>query len=428
MPLTEHPFYGSWGYETTGYFAATARYGAPEDLMALVDAFHQAGIAVLLDWVPAHFPADEHGLVYFDGTPLFEHADRQLGFHPEWNTSIFDFGRQEVRSFLLSSAVYWLERFHFDGLRVDGVASMLYRDYGRKAGEWTPNRHGGNQYLEAVELIQRLTDAIGREQPAAITVAEESTAWPGVTASDGLGFDYKWDMGWMHDTLAYLAHDASERRHHHRQLTMRGLYMFSERFVLPLSHDEVVHGKRSLLGKQRGDRWQQFANLRLLYAYLYSQPGKKLLFMGSELAPWHEWNHDASLDWHLRDDPAHRQIETLVTALNQLYRTQPALHELDCDPAGFRWLDADDAARSVLAYERCDRAGNTITCALNFTPEPRPGYVLRVPTPGTYRELLDTDAVGFGGSGITNGSIASRGTELVVTLPPLAAIWLQPGA
>ncbi|MEO8705565.1 MAG: 1,4-alpha-glucan branching protein GlgB [Kofleriaceae bacterium] len=425
MPLTEHPFYGSWGYETTGYFAATARYGTPEDLMALVDAFHQAGIAVLLDWVPAHFPSDEHGLVYFDGTPLYEHADRKLGFHPEWNTSIFDFGRPEIRSFLLSSALYWLERFHIDGLRVDGVASMLYRDYARKPGEWTPNCHGGNEYLEAVEMLQRLTEAITREQPAAITVAEESTAWPGVTASTGLGFSYKWDMGWMHDTLKYLAVDAGERCHHHRELQMRGLYAFSERFVLPLSHDEVVHGKGSLLAKQRGDRWQQFANLRLLYAYMYSQPGKKLLFMGSELAPWREWNHDASLDWHLLEDPAHRQIEQLVGTLNQLYRAMPALHELDCDPAGFRWLDANDAARSILAYERRGRHGNAVTCVLNFTPVPRHDYRVRVPQAGSYREILNTDATRFGGSGMGNGEIVADGTTLSITLPPLAAVLLQ---
>ena len=435
MPVTEHPFFGSWGYETTGYFAATARYGAPEDLMALIDALHQAGIAVLLDWVPAHFPNDAHGLAYFDGGALFEHPDRRLGFHPEWNTQVFDFGRQEVRSFLLSSALYWLEQFHVDGLRVDGVASMLYRDYSRKAGEWIPNAAGGNQYFEAVELLQRLNAAIAREQPGTITVAEESTAWPHVTgeAHGGLGFSYKWDMGWMHDTLAYLAHDPVHRRYHHNLLTMRGLYAFSERFVLPLSHDEVVHGKGSLLRKIPGDRWQQLATLRLLYAYMYSQPGKKLLFMGSELAQDREWNHDGSLDWHLRDDPAHRQIELTVGELNRLYREEPALHELDCDPAGFRWLDADDAERSVLVYERRARGADRIVIALNFTPVPRFNYRVGVTAPGAWRELLNTDATALGGSGQGNFGaveampVGAHGRELSLnlTLPPLGAVFLR---
>ena len=433
MPLTEHPFYGSWGYETTGYFAATARYGTPDDLMALIDALHQAGIAVVLDWVPAHFPSDEHGLVYFDGTALFEHPDRRLGFHPEWNTSVFDFGRPEVRSFLLSSALYWLERFHVDGLRVDGVASMLYRDYARRPGEWIPNAHGGNEYLEAVELLQRLNTAIAREQPAAITMAEESTAWPQVTGGvdrGGLGFSYKWDMGWMHDTLAYLARDPIHRRYHHHQLTFRGLYAFSERFVLPLSHDEVVYGKRSLLSRMPGDRWQQLATLRLLYAYMYSQPGKKLLFMGSEFGQLREWNHDTSLDWHLLDEPPHRQLQLLVGELNRLYRTEPALHELDCDPAGFQWLDADDAEHSVLLYERIARSGDRIIAAFNFTPVPRPNYRIGVAAPGVWRELLNTDAVEFGGSGQGNfggveaAPVGAHGRELSLNamLPPLGAV------
>jgi 1,4-alpha-glucan branching enzyme len=436
MPLTEHPFFGSWGYETTGYFAATARYGTPDELMGLIDAFHQARIGVILDWVPAHFPNDEHGLAYFDGTPLFEHPDRRLGFHPEWNTQVFDFGRQEVRSFLLSSALYWLEQFHVDGLRVDGVASMLYRDYSRKPGEWIPNAQGGNQYFEAVELLQRLNAAIAREQPGTVTVAEESTSWPHVTgtAHGGLGFAYKWDMGWMHDTLAYLAHDPVHRKYHHHQLTMRGLYAFSERFVLPLSHDEVVHGKGSLLGKVPGDRWQQLATLRLLYAYMYSLPGKKLLFMGSELGQEREWNHDASLDWHLLDDPGHRQLQLLVGELNRLYRDEPALHELDCDPAGFHWLDADDAERSVLVYERIARDGQRIIAALNFTPVPRFNYRIGVPGPGVWRELLNTDAVELGGSGQGNfgsaeaGPVRAHGRELSlnVTLPPLGAVLFRP--
>ncbi len=434
MPLTEHPFYGSWGYETTGYFAATARYGTPDDLMALVDALHQAGIAVLLDWVPAHFPNDEHGLGYFDGTALFEHADRRLGFHPEWNTQVFDFGRQEVRSFLLSSALYWLEQFHVDGLRVDGVASMLYRDYARKPGEWIPNARGGREYFEAVELLQRLNTAIAREQPEAITVAEESTAWPHVTGAPegtGLGFSYKWDMGWMHDTLAYFARDPIHRKHHHNQLTFRAVYAFSERFILPLSHDEVVYGKGSLLGKMPGDRWQKFASLRLLYAYLYSQPGKKLLFMGGEFAQEREWNHDASLDWHLQGDPAHAQISLLVGELNRLYRERAALHELDCDPGGFHWLEADDAERSVLVYERIARDGRRVLCALNFTPVPRHNYPIGVPAAGLWREILNTDAAEFGGSGQGNfgGREAApvrahrRELSINVTVPPLGSVW-----
>jgi 1,4-alpha-glucan branching enzyme len=433
MPLTEHPFYGSWGYETTGYFAATSRYGAPEDLMTLIDALHQAGVGVILDWVPGHFPTDEHGLVYFAGAPLYEHPDRRLGFQPEWNTSIFDFGRPEVRSFLLSSATFWLERFHVDGLRVDGVASMLYRDYGRKPGEWLANERGGNEYFEAVELLQRLNEAVAREQPDTITIAEESTAWPKVTGAvreGGLGFSYKWDMGWMHDTLKHLARDPAHRTHHHQELTMRGLYAFAERFVLPLSHDEVVHGKGSLLGKFPGDRWQKFATLRLLYAYMYSQPGKKLLFMGAELAQWREWDHDSSLDWHLLDDPAHRQIELLLGTLNHLYRSQPALHELDCEPAGFHWLDADDAARSVLVYERISRDGQRIQCALNFAAVPQHNYRIGVDRPGYYRELLNTDALEYGGSGQGNLGGAQttpvrahrRDLSINITVPPLGAV------
>ena len=436
MPLTEHPFFGSWGYETTGYFAATSRYGTPEDLMTLIDLLHQAGIAVLLDWVPAHFPTDEHGLQYFDGTPLFEHPDRRLGFHPEWDTSIFDFGRPEVRSFLLSSALFWLDRFHVDGLRVDGVASKLNRDYGRKPGDWVPNVHGGNEYLEAVELLRRLNVAIHRESPGTITVAEESTAWPHVTgavASGGLGFSYKWDMGWMHDTLQFMARDPIHRRHHHRELTMRGLNAFSEKFVLPLSHDEVVHGKRSLLAKMPGDRWQQFANLRLLLAYMYSQPGKKLLFMGSELAPWNEWNHDASLDWHLLEDPSHRQVQLLVGELNHLYRHERALHELDTEPAGFQWLEADDAEHSVVVYERLARDHERVIVVLNFTPIPRLNYRVGVTLPGRYREILNTDAVELGGSGQGNlGAVETtrvrahrREHSLNLTLPPLGALFLR---
>jgi 1,4-alpha-glucan branching enzyme len=436
MPLTEHPFYGSWGYETTGYFAATSRYGAPEDLMALIDALHQAGVGVILDWVPAHFPTDEHGLVYFDGTPLYEHPDRRLGFHPEWNTSIFDFGRQEVRSFLLSSALFWLERFHVDGLRVDGVASMLYRDYARKPGEWVPNDKGGNEYFEAVELLRRLNDALAREQPGTVTLAEESTAFPrvtGPTSEGGLGFSYKWDMGWMHDTLQYLARDPIHRGHHHGELTFRGVYAFSEKFLLPLSHDEVVYGKGSLLGKMPGDRWQKFANLRLLLAYQWSQPGKKLLFMGGELAQWSEWNHDASLDWHLLDDVSHRQIQLLVGELNRLYRSEPALHELDCERAGFDWIVVDDAANSVLVYERIAKSGQRVIVALNLTPVPRFNYRVGVRQLGLWSEILNTDGTELGGSGHGNlGGVEAtpvpmhgRPFSLNLTLPPLGAVFLR---
>jgi 1,4-alpha-glucan branching enzyme len=435
MPLTEHPFFGSWGYETTGYFAATSRYGTPEDLMALIDALHAANIAVILDWVPAHFPTDEHGLVYFDGTPLYEHGDRKLGFHPEWNTSIFDFGRQEVRSFLLSSALFWLETFHVDGLRVDGVASMLYRDYGRKAGEWIANDKGGNEYFEAVELLQRLNEAINREQPGTITLAEESTAWPNVTmkGNGGLGFSYKWDMGWMHDTLRYLARDPIHRKHHHGELTFRGMYAFSEKFVMPLSHDEVVHGKGSLLAKMPGDRWQKLANLRLLYAYQWSQPGKKLLFMGDELAQWNEWNHDASLDWHLLNDASHRQIQLLIGELNRLYRTEPPLYELDCEPAGFQWIVANDAENSIVVYERIAKNDQRILVALNFTPIPRFNYRVGVTRDGLWSEILNTDGTELGGSGHGNlGGVEAtpvrmhdRPFSLNLTLPPLGAIFMR---
>ncbi len=436
MPLTEHPFFGSWGYETTGYFAATSRYGTPEELMGLVDALHQAGIGVILDWVPAHFPSDEHGLVYFDGTALYEHPDGRLGFHPEWNTCVFDYGRQEVRSFLLSSALFWLEQFHVDGLRVDGVASMLYRDYARKDGEWIANDKGGNEYFEAVELLQRLNDAILREQPGTVTLAEESTSWPKVshpTSEGGLGFSYKWDMGWMHDTLRYFSRDPIHRRHHHNELTFRGMYAFTERFVMPLSHDEVVYGKGSMLGKMPGDRWQKFANLRLLYAYLWSLPGKKLLFMGGEFAQWNEWNHDSSLDWHLLEQAPHRQIQLLIGELNRLYRSEPALHELDAEPRGFQWITADDADQSVLVYERLAKDGQRVVCALNFTPVPRFNYRVGVSHAGLWSEILNTDGTEMGGSGQGNFGgleatpVRAHGREfsLNLTLPPLGAVFMR---
>ncbi|AKT37258.1 1,4-alpha-glucan branching protein GlgB [Chondromyces crocatus] len=438
MPLTEHPFYGSWGYQTTGYFAATARYGDPADLKFLIDTLHQRGIGVILDWVPGHFPHDAHGLSFFDGTHLFEHASPLQGYHPEWNTYIFNYGRHEVRSFLLSSAMYWVEQFHADGLRVDGVASMLYLDYGREGGEWVPNQHGGRENLEAVALLRQLNEAVYQQVPGVETIAEESTAWPLVsrpTYLGGLGFGFKWDLGWMHDTLKYLALDPIHRKFHHRSLTFRGMYAFSENFVLALSHDEVVYGKGSLINKMNGDRWQKFANLRLLYTYMWTQPGKKLLFMGGEFAQWREWNHDVSLDWHLTNEDAHRQIQLLVGELNRAYREEPALHALDCDARGFQWIDANDADHSVLVYERRGtREEDRIVVALNFTPVPLYNYRIGVPGAGTWEELLNTDATTFGGSGQGNlGAVEAapvpwqnRDFSLALTLPPLGAVLLKP--
>ncbi|HZE91351.1 MAG TPA: 1,4-alpha-glucan branching protein GlgB, partial [Rhizobacter sp.] len=355
MPLTEHPFYGSWGYQTTGYFAPTARYGTPQDLMYFVDHLHQRGIGVILDWVPSHFPTDAHGLQYFDGTHLYEHADPRQGFHPEWNSSIFNYGRNEVRSFLLSSALFWLDRYHVDGLRVDAVASMLYLDYSRKAGEWIPNRHGGRENLQAIDFLRTLNQAVRRDHPDAMSIAEESTAWPKVSrpvADGGLGFGMKWNMGWMHDTLAYLQQDPIHRKHHQNQLTFSLLYAFNENFVLPLSHDEVVYGKGSLLGKMPGDDWQQFANLRALFGYMWAHPGKKLLFMGGEFAQRREWAHDGELEWWVTEQPTHGGVQRLVRELNRVYHDEPALHEVDFSPEGFEWIMADDAAASVIAFLR----------------------------------------------------------------------------
>ncbi|HSN99576.1 MAG TPA: 1,4-alpha-glucan branching protein GlgB, partial [Candidatus Nanopelagicales bacterium] len=437
LPVTEHPFYGSWGYQTTGYFAATSRYGSPADLMFLIDTLHQRGIGVILDWVPGHFPDDAHGLVYFDGTHLYEHANLQQGYHPEWKTRIFNYGRHEVKSFLLSSAMFWMDRFHADGLRVDGVASMLYLDYGRREGEWVPNEHGGKENLEAVGFLRQLNEAVYRDFPGAETIAEESTAWPMVTRPTyigGLGFGFKWDLGWMHDTLHYLREDPVHRKYHHRDLTFRGLYAFSENYVLSLSHDEVVYGKGSLIGKMNGDRWQKFANLRLLYSYMWTQPGKKLLFMGGEIAQWQEWNHDRSLDWHLLGEESHRQIQHLVGELNRLYREEPALHALDCDPRGFQWIDANDADHSVLIYERRgEREEDLVVVALNFTPVPWHNYRVGVPAAGTWEEVLNTDAASFGGSGHGNlggveaAPVAWHGRDFSVslTLPPLGAVLLR---
>ncbi len=439
MPVLEHPFTGSWGYQVTGYFAPTSRHGTPQDFMALVDHLHQRGIGVILDWVPAHFPTDEHGLGDFDGTHLYEHADPRLGFHPDWKSYIFNYGRHEVRSFLISSALFWLDRYHIDGLRVDGVASMLHLDYSRKPGEWLPNEHGGRENLAAVELLRDLNKAVYAQYPDVQTYAEESTTWPGVTRPvhmGGLGFGFKWDLGFMHDTLDYLARDPVYRKHHQRELTFRSLYAFEENFVLPLSHDEVVHGKGSLLSKQPGDDWQRFANLRLLLSYLFAQPGKKLLFMGAELAQRREWDHDGSLDWHLLAYPAHAGVAQLVTDLNRVYRTEPALHERDCDVRGFRYIEADDAERSVLAFARFSSEqgeGHEIVVAFNATPVPRHDYRLGVEKLGRYSELLNSDAHSYGGSGMGNfggvdaDAMPSHGRpySIAITLPPLAAVFFR---
>jgi 1,4-alpha-glucan branching enzyme len=435
--MMEHPFTGSWGYQSTGYFAPTSRFGSPQDFMFLVDALHRSGIGVLLDWVPSHFPSDEHGLGYFDGTHLYEHADPRLGYHPDWGSLIFNYGRHEVRSFLLSSAFFWLDRYHADGLRVDAVASMLYLDYSRKAGEWVPNRYGGRENLEAIGLLQRLNQEIGSHYPDAVTIAEESTAWPMVSRPvhlGGLGFTLKWDMGWMHDTLAYMAHDPVHRKYHHNQLTFRMIYAFTENFVLPLSHDEVVHMKGSLLGRMPGDDWRKFANLRLLYGYMWAQPGKKLLFMGGELGQWREWNHDASLDWDLLEWTRHAGLQSWVRDLNRLYAWEPSLHELDCDPAGFEWIDCNDADQSVLTLLRRGRSEKEcVVAAFNFTPVVRYGYRVGVPFGGFWEEVANSDAAEYGGSGVGNlGGVEAeeapahgRLFHLALTLPPLAAVFFK---
>jgi len=438
LPVMEHPFYGSWGYQTTGYFAPTSRYGTPQDFMHLVDHLHQRGIGVILDWVPSHFPTDEHGLGYFDGTHLYEHQDPREGYHPDWGSYIFNYGRHEVRSFLLSSALFWMGVYHADGLRVDAVASMLYRDYSRNAGEWIPNVHGGRENLEAIHFLRKLNEEIYRGHPDAQTVAEESTAWPMVSRPaylGGLGFGLKWDMGWMHDTLKYFQKDPVHRRFHHNHLTFRMLYAFHENFVLPLSHDEVVHGKGALIGKMPGDDWQMFANLRLLYGWMYAQPGKKLLFMGGEFGQRSEWRHESSLEWHVLQFPEHAGVQRVVEDLNRLYRNEPALHALDCDPAGFEWADCNDADSSVASLLRKGRTSeDLILVAANFTPVPRIGYRVGVPRGGYWRELLNTDARIYGGSGCGNlgGTRAEaitchgRPYSLALTLPPLAAVFLKP--
>lgn len=437
MPVTEHPFDGSWGYQATGYFAATSRYGEPEGFMAFVNAAHQAGLGVIMDWAPAHFPDDPHGLALFDGTHLYDHADPRLGYHPDWHSRIFNYDRVEVRTFLLNSALFWLDKYHIDGLRVDAVASMLYLDYGRKPGEWIPNEFGGKENLGAVSLLKELNVLIHQEFPGAVTIAEESTAWPGVsrpTYTGGLGFTFKWNMGWMHDMLTFFRHDPIYRRFHQNQITFGLLYAFSENFILSLSHDEVVHGKRTLLDKMPGDVWQRFANLRLLYGYMYSHPGKKMVFMGGEFGQWQEWNHDAGLDWHLCEYEPHRGLQRLIRDLNRIYREEPALHEVDFDWSGFQWIDFSDSDNSIIAYLRkAKNAQAAIVCLCNFTPVPRHGYRIGVPEPGWYRELINTDGIAYGGSNIGNGGgvhaldTPSHGfpDSLTLTLPPLSVLMLK---
>jgi 1,4-alpha-glucan branching enzyme len=436
LPISEHPFDGSWGYQPVGLYAPTARFGPPEGFGRFMARCHAAGIGVLLDWVPAHFPTDAHGLGNFDGTHLYEYADPREGFHNDWNTLIYNLGRTEVRNFLLGNALYWLERFGVDGLRVDAVASMLYRDYSRKAGEWIPNVHGGRENLEAIAFLKRMNEVVGEQRPQAVTLAEESTAFPAVsrpTYAGGLGFHYKWNMGWMHDTLQYMARDPVHRQFHHGEMSFGLVYAFNENFVLPLSHDEVVHGKGSLLGKMPGDRWQKFANLRAYYGFMFAHPGKKLLFMGCEFAQEREWNHDRSLDWHLLDDPLHAGVQRLVRDLNHLVRDTPALHQLDFVPGGFEWIDHQDAGRSTLSFLRRGNDEHACTIAVcNFTPAPHGGFRLGVPQPGSYRECLNTDSQHYGGSNVgTPFALAQaepvacngRAWSILINLPPLATVF-----
>jgi 1,4-alpha-glucan branching enzyme len=437
LPLTEHPFYGSWGYQTTGYFAATARYGTPQDLMYLIDVLHQRGVGVILDWVPSHFPDDPHGLARFDGTHLYEHADPRQGFHPEWKSLIFNYARHEVRAFLVSSALFWLAHYHIDGLRVDGVASMLYLDYGRKDGEWLPNVHGGRENLGAVQFLRQLNESVYRAHRDVQMIAEESTSWPMVSRpvhAGGLGFGMKWNMGWMHDTLDYMHQEPIHRKHHHDRLTFSIWYAFSENFVLPLSHDEVVYGKGSLVAKMPGDEWQQFANLRALYGFMWAHPGKKLLFMGGEFAQRREWTHDAALEWHVLQYPLHAGVQRLVSDVNRLYRGEPALHDVDFETAGFEWIVADDRDVSVVAFLRRARAGPPLLAVCNFTPVPRLNYAVGVPAAGTWRELLNSDASVYGGSGMGNlGAVRAapvpahgRLHSVNLTLPPLSTLYFVP--
>jgi 1,4-alpha-glucan branching enzyme len=437
LPVMEHPFYGSWGYQTTGYFAPTSRYGTPQDFMYLIDYLHQHNIGVILDWVPSHFPNDQHALGFFDGTHLYEHKDPIQGIHPEWNSYIFNYGRDEVRSFLKSSALFWLEKYHADGLRVDAVASMLYLDYGRKDGQWLPNKYGGRENLEAITFLKQLNETVYGEKPDVQTTAEESTAWPMVsrpTYAGGLGFGLKWDMGWMHDTLVYITRDPTYRSYHQNDLTFRIVYAFTENYTLPLSHDEVVYGKASLLSKMPGDNWQKFANLRLLFGYMYAQPGKKLLFMGGEFGQWREWSHEESLEWHLLQYQPHAGLQQWVTDLNLLYRNQPALHQLDFDPSGFEWIDTSDFEHSIISFIRKGYSPDDwIVVVCNFTPETHFNYDIGVPLPGNWGEILNGDATKYGGSGQGNPNplpTSSNGKHgrpysLTLTIPPLATIFLR---
>ncbi len=438
MPVMEHPFYGSWGYQCTGFFAPTSRYGTPQDLMYLIDYLHQKNIGVILDWVPSHFPSDQHGLSYFDGTNLYEHQDPKKGYHPEWKSYIFNYGRNEVRNFLISSALYWLDKYHIDGLRVDAVASMLYLDYARKQGEWIPNEYGGNEDLEAISFLKRLNEAVYENYPDVQTMAEESTAWPMVskpTDRGGLGFGMKWNMGWMHDTLKYVAKNPIHKKFHHNQLTFSLWYAFSENFVLPLSHDEVVHGKKSLLGKMPGDEWQKFANLRLLFAYMYGHPGKKLIFMGGEIGQWKEWNHDEGLEWYILDYPSHRGIQNWIKDLNHLYTYDPALYDNDFSHECFEWINFGDYENSVISFMRTSKdRQDSLIFVLNFTPVPRYNYRLAMPGGGYYEEILNSDSERYWGSNIGNyGKVLSEpvpwdGKQFSINLsiPPLGAVILRP--
>ncbi|VVQ19341.1 1,4-alpha-glucan branching enzyme GlgB [Pseudomonas fluorescens] len=437
MPIMEHPFGGSWGYQLLSQFAPSARYGSPDDFAAFVNACHQAEIGVILDWVPAHFPTDTHGLAQFDGTALYEYGNPQEGFHQDWDTLIYNLGRTEVHGYMLASALHWLKHFHVDGLRVDAVASMLYRDYSRKAGEWVPNRHGGRENLEAIDFLRHLNDVVDLEAPGALVIAEESTAWPGVsqgTQQGGLGFDYKWNMGWMHDSLHYIQQDPVYRAHHHNELSFGLVYAWSERFILPISHDEVVHGKHSLIDKMPGDRWQKFANLRAYLSFMWGHPGKKLLFMGCEFGQWREWNHDQQLDWYLLQYSEHKGVQKLVGDLNRLYREEPALHEQDDAPQGFQWLIGDDAVNSVYAFMRWSKDGRPVLVVANFTPVPREAYRIGVPFAGRWTEVINSDSATYAGSNYGNSGGAftedepshGQALSLVLNLPPLAVLMLRP--
>lgn len=437
LPIMEHPFYGSWGYQTVGYFAPTSRYGTPQDFMYMVDYLHQHGIGVILDWVPSHFPSDQHGLIYFDGTHLYEHADPRKGFHPDWETYIFNYGRHEVREFLISNALYWLEYYHVDGLRVDAVASMLYLDYSRKHGEWIPNDQGGRENVEAIQFIRRFNEAVYEKFPDVQTIAEESTAWPMVSRpvyTGGLGFGMKWNMGWMHDILQYMSKDPIYRKYHHNQLTFSLMYAFTENYVLPLSHDEVVYGKGSLINKMPGDEWQKFANLRLLLGFMYGHPGKKMLFMGGEFGQWQEWTHERSLDWHLLDNQYHRGMQKWISDLNRFYRSEPAVYERDFSHEGFGWIDCNDYEKSIITFMRHGHGdGRSVIIVCNFTPTPSHNYRIGVPRRGFWREVLNSDAREYAGSG--QGNLGGRETvpvpchnyrqSLSLTIPPLSVMALS---